>query len=177
MTADEWREQAACRQVPISAAWDPFYDPGSGGRTSWTEARQLCDRCPVAHTCLDDAFVEDKRHEKGPYGFRGGFSPRQRRGDQDRMHLELTVRQQAVGLRAPPPPPTVVRRRELLAELGRARPEKRRLTDDDVREVFAMRAAGVRVVVIAQKFEISAGYVYQLLRGTTKRVNTIMEES
>jgi hypothetical protein len=47
---DEWREQAACLDIPI----DTFLEPGHE-----TEAERICSQCPVFYDCLEDALYYD----------------------------------------------------------------------------------------------------------------------
>ena len=44
-----------------------------------TEARDMCDRCPVRAECLESALIEERGQSKARrFGFRAGLTPRQR---------------------------------------------------------------------------------------------------
>ena len=69
-----WMDIAACRTVDADVFFpDPHPGPGVD-RSSYSEARAVCDRCPVTAECLDYAL---RNHEK--YGMWGGTTPKQRR--------------------------------------------------------------------------------------------------
>jgi WhiB family transcriptional regulator, redox-sensing transcriptional regulator len=68
LRAPEWFRDAACRGQPISVF---FPRPGEPGEP-YSDAKQLCDRCPVRSECLAYAL------ETNAVGFWGGTSRYQR---------------------------------------------------------------------------------------------------
>lgn len=73
----EWREDAACREVPVDVftPWDPGCRPSEMDPAKATEAKKVCAVCPVRAECLDDALADEDRH-----AVRGGLTPVERRG-------------------------------------------------------------------------------------------------
>lgn len=66
-----WALMAACRGMPSEV----FFPPCSGnGRPDYTEAREVCGRCPVAETCRD--FAISTRVE---YGYQNSTPSERRR--------------------------------------------------------------------------------------------------
>lgn len=68
-TTDNWQHRAACRGL------DPdlfFPEVGSTG----TEARAVCNTCPVRAQCLDDAINRDEK-----FGIWGGMAHLERRAE------------------------------------------------------------------------------------------------
>lgn len=77
MNADDWRTQAACRNLPTTI----FY-PDKG--TNAHAAKMACGRCPVRDRCAADGAHEAT-------GIWGGMSPLERggthnRGQRHRIH-------------------------------------------------------------------------------------------
>lgn len=62
-----WRDNAACREVPV----DTFY-PGTDGETE--PAKSVCTRCGVREMCLEMALTGGER-----FGIWGGLTPAERR--------------------------------------------------------------------------------------------------
>lgn len=63
----EWRDRAACAGLPFDLF---FVDCGVN-----TDALKVCNRCPVAPECLEDALATDGTEA---YGVRGGVSGKRR---------------------------------------------------------------------------------------------------
>lgn len=72
----DWRDDAVCKDVPLSTMNDPFYTDGAGNGATYATAAALCARCPVVAECLEDALKVDAAH--GPHGFRAGMSGKTR---------------------------------------------------------------------------------------------------
>lgn len=66
--SDEWREQAACKGMPVR-----WWYPEVGGIAD-SRPRELCAGCPVRQECLEDAI-----RLGDAFGIRAGMSERQRR--------------------------------------------------------------------------------------------------
>lgn len=65
--ATEWSVDAACRDMDP----DAFFVP-RGSRTMATEAKAICQGCPIRERCLERGLDE-------PEGIWGGTTPRERR--------------------------------------------------------------------------------------------------
>lgn len=63
----DWRERAACRQVPTAV----FYPETTGGVADYGAARAICAGCEVSAQCLAEA---------DDFGLWGGQDPRERSG-------------------------------------------------------------------------------------------------
>lgn len=73
----DWRESAACREIPVTSDWDPWY-PDTELR-DFTQARAICDTCPVAQQCLDTALDEERGLARSSrHGMRGGKTAAER---------------------------------------------------------------------------------------------------
>jgi WhiB family redox-sensing transcriptional regulator len=65
-----WHRHAACRNVGA----DTFFKAGGSGRRSdYSQALELCGTCRVRSACLDYAFAHNQQH-----GVWGGLTPTQR---------------------------------------------------------------------------------------------------
>ena len=77
---DDWLQHAACRGEDI----DIFYPPDVAGfywANAYTQARAICDGCPVVEPCLEEALAQEQNGMcgvKGRHGFRGGRTPSER---------------------------------------------------------------------------------------------------
>lgn len=70
-----WREWARCQEIGV----DIFFPPPEYLTSSYTAARQVCDRCPVRTPCLDYALAHEAdlpRDDRA--GIWGGLTPHQR---------------------------------------------------------------------------------------------------
>lgn len=65
---DSWRDDAAC----LTADPDMFF-PEPADHASAAAAVAVCQTCPVADACLQDALETGEQH-----GIRGGLTPRHR---------------------------------------------------------------------------------------------------
>ncbi|MFE0651384.1 WhiB family transcriptional regulator [Streptomyces sp. NPDC059534] len=69
-----WRALAACQAVDPDAM---FPDPGDKAGTAY--AKDVCNRCPVVQSCLDDAMAaEGGKRQDNRYGVQGSLTPAQR---------------------------------------------------------------------------------------------------
>lgn len=79
---EPWRFEAACLWMSIDQAMATFFPPA--GKTDrsviYDRAREVCDSCPVADECLNDAVAKQDIY----HGFRGGLSAWERRKVWDR---------------------------------------------------------------------------------------------
>lgn len=76
MSRYDWMDSALCAQT------DPnlFHPDGSGG--GYSDARKICDNCPVQRQCA--AFAQRAEHDNAHshrHGLWGGQAPRQRADD------------------------------------------------------------------------------------------------
>ena len=84
MTADTWRDNAACLPHVMAGGTDYWHEPDNHGsgiyetpqERAWREsmAKTICTACPVRVACLQDAYDNDE-HD----GIRGGRLPSERR--------------------------------------------------------------------------------------------------
>lgn len=77
--ADEWMDQAACRNEPPA-----MFFPSDG--VGVEVARRICAECPVKVPCLEYAL-----HNRIDHGVWGGASERERRRIARRRRLAATV--------------------------------------------------------------------------------------
>lgn len=72
---ESWREQAACRDMPITV----FFPTNEQGHQC-AYARQVCGRCPVQVDCLAAAVAEERTYggQGSIHGMRGGKTPAER---------------------------------------------------------------------------------------------------
>lgn len=71
MKTDQWREDAACKGLPIDIFFSK-YQPS-------VFVKRLCKSCPVREDCLADALASEGQEKVGWItGFRGGKSAGQR---------------------------------------------------------------------------------------------------
>lgn len=75
-----WRELAACKGVDPNV-FVPNEGRGMTGRTTYSKARDYCNRCNVVNECLLFALTEHME-----FGMFGGTTPRERR------NIKKTVR-------------------------------------------------------------------------------------
>ena len=68
-----WMEDAACGQIGP----DLFFNPDSI-KTHFTEARLICQRCPVTAACIQWGLQVDRDGGGYRYGVYGGLTPDQR---------------------------------------------------------------------------------------------------
>ena len=87
----EWVTRAACRGVgPDLFCAGDGNQPGGATNDSYTDARALCEVCPVRTECLDAGWRED-------HGLWSGTTPKQRRrarrarGEADELEAERTA--------------------------------------------------------------------------------------
>lgn len=71
--ATDWRTLAVCGADPDAM----FPDPGDKAGTAY--AKDVCKRCPVVQSCLDDAMAaEGGKRQDNRYGVQGSLTPAQR---------------------------------------------------------------------------------------------------
>jgi hypothetical protein len=69
----EWREDAACINLPKKI----FFPEPCATEGSYTQAKKICDSCPVTKQCLDLA-MRSERGERCRHGMFGGKTPKER---------------------------------------------------------------------------------------------------
>ncbi len=78
----DWAARAACAGLthPWHDPWFPDTESRAGSNNDlYTEARLVCDTCPVWRDCRDDAMTQESgRSKRNRFGFRGGLTPTQR---------------------------------------------------------------------------------------------------
>lgn len=73
----EWRDEASCREFPITGDFDPWFPEGHN--PVYAQARAICQACPVRLLCLEDAIESERGWSKqSRHGMVGGLTPGER---------------------------------------------------------------------------------------------------
>ena len=71
----DWRQDAACRDYPLTGDDDPWHVPKT--KQADSPAMQVCwEVCPVRETCLDESLGE---RSQNVHGIRGGHTAAERK--------------------------------------------------------------------------------------------------
>lgn len=94
----QWQTLGACRGLQTTMFFHPEYERGDTRRRRETEAKAVCQRCPVIEQCRTHAL---KVHE--PYGVWGGLSAEER---EERFRAQRRAKSQPGGAQPSTAPST-----------------------------------------------------------------------